>query len=80
MTLLEAIKTWKPKIIKATDLPKLLRRVIKKKQLLRYGQYDFPKRAQDLAKRLEEAKRLERLERLEDAKRLEEAKSTETSN
>lgn len=71
MTRLEAIQNWKLKIIKATDLHKLLRSIIKKKELLRYEYYGFHERARDLAKRLDEAERLERLE---------EAKSIETSN
>ena len=53
MTSLEKIQTWDAETIKATKLGKLLKSIIKNNQLPQYGKYNFRKRAQDLAQRLD---------------------------
>jgi len=52
MTDLENIQKWNVEIVKATDIYKLLR-IISKKELSKYRDFDFCKRAQCLAERLE---------------------------
>jgi hypothetical protein len=51
MTYLEKIETPDSDIIKATDLVKLLRSLMKVNQMAWHGEYGFRQRAKDLANR-----------------------------
>ena len=53
MTHLENIQNWDVEIVEATDVSKLPKSISNMEKLSDYGEYDFCKRAQRLAKRLE---------------------------